>query len=160
MLKLHFLTCTMRNGYDGPQSTVHHNGTKILLKEHSYLLLVIVTYTQSLDRAVFLVWQKFAWTKSAALKSLITKNAWVKEFLQLCTENHISWIFGLFFENVHEWKPHHWNRQEPRTRCTFPFYMELLWRFKIWWYLIGYLLILLWLVCQIRNVKPVVLIKL
>jgi len=22
-----------------------------------------------------------------------------------------------FFENAHEWKPHHWNQQEPRTLC-------------------------------------------
>ena len=42
------------------------------------------------------------WQKSAALKSLVTKNAGVKEFLHLCSENRISWIFGLFFENVHE----------------------------------------------------------
>ena len=34
----------------------------------------------------------------------------MKEFLQLCSEN-------LFFENAHEWKPHHWNPQEPRTQC-------------------------------------------
>ena len=38
-------------------------------------------------------------------------------FPSLCSENRISWIFGLFFENVHEWKQHHWNLQEPRTRC-------------------------------------------
>ena len=30
-------------------------------------------------------------------KSLVTKNALVKEFLDLCSENCISWIFGLFF---------------------------------------------------------------
>ena len=41
----------------------------------------------------------------------------MKEFLDLCSEKCISWIFGLFFKNVHKWKPHHWNRQEPRNRC-------------------------------------------
>jgi hypothetical protein len=29
----------------------------------------------------------------------------VKEFLHLCTENCISWIYGLFFENVHDTPP-------------------------------------------------------
>ena len=66
----------------------------------------------------FQVWQKPAWTKSAVFKSLVTKNAWAKEFLHLCSENSISWICGLFFENSHKWKPHHWNPQEPRTRCN------------------------------------------
>ena len=42
--------------------------------------------------------------------TLVTKNAWVKEFLHLCSENRISWIFGLFFENAHKW-----NQQETRT---------------------------------------------
>ena len=51
------------------------------------------------------------------LKSLVTKKAWVKDFLQICSKNCISLIFGLFFENVHKWKPHNWNSQEPRTRC-------------------------------------------
>ena len=41
----------------------------------------------------------------------------MKEFLDLCIENRISWIFGLLFENSHKWKPHHWNPQEPRTWC-------------------------------------------
>ena len=49
------------------------------------------------------------------LKSLVTKNAWVKEFLHLCSENHISWICGLFFEKAYKWKLRHWNSQEPRT---------------------------------------------
>ena len=31
-------------------------------------------------------------------KSLVTKNAWVKEFLHLCGENSINWIFGLFLK--------------------------------------------------------------
>ena len=66
-------------------------------------------------RVFFEIWQKSAWTKSAAP---ITKNAWVKESLHLCSRKRISWIFGLFFENVQKWKPHHWNTQEPRTRCT------------------------------------------
>ena len=35
----------------------------------------------------------------------------MKEFLHLCSENWMSWIFA------HEWKPHHWYPQEPRTRC-------------------------------------------
>ena len=48
---------------------------------------------------------------------LKTQNAWVKEFIYLCGENRISWIFGLIFENAHEWKLHKWNPQEPRTRC-------------------------------------------
>ena len=52
----------------------------------------------------FFVWQKFAETKSAALRSLVTQNSCVEEFLHLCSENCISWIFGIFFENVHEWK--------------------------------------------------------
>ena len=51
-------------------------------------------------------------------RSVVTKKAWVKEFLHLCSENHISWIYGPFFENAHKWKPHHWNLQEPRTPCT------------------------------------------
>ena len=42
----------------------------------------------------------------------------MKEFLHLCSENCISWIFGHFFKNAHKWKPHHWNPQEPRTRCS------------------------------------------
>ena len=41
----------------------------------------------------------------------------MKKFLHPCIENRISWIFGLFFENAHEWKMHHWNPQQPRTRC-------------------------------------------
>ena len=48
----------------------------------------------------------------------VTKNAWVKNYLHLCIENRISWTFGLSFKNAHKWKPHHWNSQEPRTRCT------------------------------------------
>ena len=36
----------------------------------------------------------------------------MKEFLYLCSENCISWIFGLFFENAHKWKPHHWHLQD------------------------------------------------
>ena len=59
--------------------------------------------------------------KFTALRSLVTQNAWVKEFLHLCSENRISWIFRLFFENAHEWKTHHWNPPEPRTRCNFLF---------------------------------------
>ena len=42
----------------------------------------------------------------------------MKEFIHLCSENRISWIFGLFFENPHKWNWHHRNPQEPRTRCT------------------------------------------
>ena len=42
----------------------------------------------------------------------------MKEFLHLCSENCISWIINLFFENMHIWKPHHWNLQEPRTCCN------------------------------------------
>ena len=76
-----------------------------------------LSYTLSLAHAVFLG----LWTKSTAVKSLVTKNAWAKEFLLLCSENHISWIFGLVFENVHEWKTHHWNAQDPRTQCTVVF---------------------------------------
>ena len=49
------------------------------------------------------------------LKSLVTKNTWVKEFLHLCSENHISWICGLFFEKAYKWKLRRWNSQEPRT---------------------------------------------
>ena len=33
------------------------------------------------------------------------------------TEFGFSWIFGLFFENAHKWKLHHWNPQEPRIQC-------------------------------------------
>ena len=62
--------------------------------------------------------KKSAWTKFTALKPLVTKNAWVKEFLHIFSENRISWIFGLFLENVHKWKLHHWNPQEPRTLCS------------------------------------------
>ena len=40
----------------------------------------------------------------------------MKEFLHLCSENCMSWTFGLFFINVHKWKPRHWTPQEPRTR--------------------------------------------
>ena len=68
-----------------------------------YPLVKRYTYTWFLARAFFEVWQKYTWTKSAALKSLVTKNTWVKEFLHLYSENRISWIFGLFFENAHEW---------------------------------------------------------
>ena len=32
-----------------------------------------------------------------------------------CSEKCISWIFVLFFENGHDWKPPHWNWQEPMT---------------------------------------------
>ena len=46
------------------------------------------------------------------LRSLVTKNAWVTEFHHLISKNSISWIFGLVFD---EWKPHHWNPQNPRT---------------------------------------------
>ena len=37
--------------------------------------------------------------------------------LHLCSENCISWIFGPFFKNAHEWKPHHGNPHEPKTQC-------------------------------------------
>ena len=50
-------------------------------------------------------------TKSAAIRTLVTQNSCVKEFLHLCSENCISWIFGIFFENVHEWKTY---------RCNYP----------------------------------------
>jgi hypothetical protein len=30
----------------------------------------------------------------------------------------MSQIYLEFFETAHEWKPHHWNPQEPRTGCT------------------------------------------
>ena len=30
---------------------------------------------------------------------------------KLRNENHICWIFGLFFENAYKWKPHHWKDQ-------------------------------------------------
>ena len=51
-------------------------------------------------------------------KSHQTKDESVEEFHHLFSENCISWIFKLFFENAHKWKPHHWNPHEPRTLCT------------------------------------------
>ena len=66
-----------------------------------------------------------AGTKSAALTSLVTQNARGKEFLHLCSENCIRWIFGLFYENVHGLKTQHWYLQEPRTRCTLYIYQEI-----------------------------------
>ena len=66
-------------------------------------------YTGSLACSFFWVWQESTWTKSPAPKSLVTENAWMKEFLHLCSENRIGWIFGPFFEQ--KWKLHHWNPQ-------------------------------------------------
>ena len=91
--------------------------TRLLTLSDSCDKCYVYKYTWSLARVFFEVWQKSAWTKSAALKSLVTKNAWVKEFLHLCSQNCIIWIFGLFFEKAHKWKLHHWNPQEPRTWC-------------------------------------------
>ena len=72
---------------------------------------------QILGSCVFLGLTKIRRNQTTALRSLVDQNAWVKEFLHMSSENCISWIFGLFFENAHKWKTHHWNPQEPRTRC-------------------------------------------
>ena len=51
---------------------------------------------------------------------LIKKNFWnsrLKAENYLCSENRMSWIFWLFFQNVHEWKLDHWNPQEQRPWC-------------------------------------------
>ena len=72
------------------------------------------------------------------LRVLVNKNAWVKEFLHLCSENCISWIFGLCFENGHEWKPHHWNPQEPRIWCMHLMInrSQKFWEIHCWWLLV------------------------
>ena len=51
---------------------------------------------------------------------MIKKNFWnsrLKAENYLCSENRMSWIFWLFFQNVHEWKLDHWNPQEQRPWC-------------------------------------------
>ena len=59
------------------------------------------------------VWLKNTYeTKSRAKIWRIHK---IGIFFHLCSKNRISWIFGLFFENAHTWKLHHWNPQEPGT---------------------------------------------
>ena len=80
--------------------------------------LPIFKDTRFLARAFFKVWQKFAGTKSAAL---VIKNACVKEFIHVCSENRTSWIYGLFLENTKEWKQHPWNWHEPRIRWIYIF---------------------------------------
>ena len=53
----------------------------------------------------FLGLAKTAWTKSASLKSLATKNVWVKEFLYLCSEK--SHELGYFLKmRMTETAPH------------------------------------------------------
>ena len=119
-VRIWFIWCTYLFLYFRHNSDIFQ--THLLINFHS--IIVINFYLTDevqhpvLGSCVFLGLEKPAGAKSAALRSLLTKNAWVKEFLQLCSENCISWIFGLFFENAHEWKPHHWNPQEPRIQCT------------------------------------------
>ena len=78
------------------------------------------TYCRDTQMKNFLIVAKliiFGLAKSAAF-NLLSKYAWVKEFFPLFVEYCNSWIFGLFFENMHEWIPHYWNPQEPKIGCT------------------------------------------
>ena len=76
---------------------------------------------QVLGSCVFLDLTKIRMNQVHCIQVIVTKNAWVKEFLPLCSKNRISWILKLLFEIAHEWKiTHHWKTQEPRTWWSSP----------------------------------------